>query len=873
MNKHFLLSNNVGYYLGRTQQYVKLLLTLLVYGLSFGSGELVQAQPNCSGSSVTAITKFADWDWTVTTNDPNYCATWVIQTGPALSTRFVVDAPWYKPKNGTLEKIYRDQDYIKAKGWELLRMDMGGRTPIATPYFILYNKYRGIIRTFFYINDVAPFTKGINITMSHSSANGSYSSGILALSQSLVQSQDYYLQNQNANHEIISYVPVFTSRAGWVFADFQTGFDSYAGSAQYSSSSLQFCVLAVTDSRITLDGKLNFKTDQQVQEGGYGIGGTATGVTSSGLNNFLANGQKILAAAGSDDLTKFKENFKNKADKTATTVPIPPVQAQQGALSKAVTDSGGSTGVFKKVAGIAGSLGSWVGLIGSIVGVLWPDDSPSAPAANPFYPTVSNGTLSLKGSITTTAPVTSFTMQIPGGQHFFPHPSGNTGTQTDGGNQTYYDCPLGIFTLKNTPVLGMKGFTTLYDIYSPNTDGWVPSTYTYMGYTSYLVTNDLIPVYNTAAGLKIESVQASIVAQARTIYFKQEMQLSDTGYGPNSVQQEVNSGEVEIVMANDSLVTYATPFIDIANFKNEAITTLPGDKVYVRVKAVLTPKDSPLGTPPIYFVQDYAIQPNTSVAATNPLYSVVQNTDDGNYYSFAPPYTNNIPATQFPGASPTPFTTVAGSPTATGSSAYADVTAGRYTAPIILSSGFTVAAGNPSRSPSGGNVTLDHPNTSTPSVFVSSQGVELGAGFSVTAGTNFIAATPLHAWKQGGPVLTESFGGPCSYNSNTSYNPVAYRTSSVGSTNGTASAAATADNLTVSPNPTYGIVTIATSVTGKTEAMVVVSDYMGQEIERIPSIPAGLSSQRINLVGKASGMYLIRLITKNKTVTQKVLLQ
>lgn len=872
MNPYFLLFNRIADFLKQlARRKANLLSILLVCGFFFERVGQVAAQPNCASFTGPSIVNFADWDWTIATNDPNYCATWAIQTSNSTS-KFVVGAPWFSAINGALNRIYLDQDYTKAKGWELLRMNMGGRAPIATPYFILYNKYRGIIRTFFYIDNAGFYPNGLSITMSHTSSNGSYSSGILALSQPLVQSQDYYLQNRNNNHEIISYVPRFTSQRGWVFADFQAGFDSYAGNAQYSSSSLEFNVLAITTSSIHLAGALNFKTEQQVQEGGYGIGGAATSVGSSGLNNFLANGQKILTAASSDDLSKLGNLFKAKADKTVATVPIPVTQAQHGALSNAVSSSGSSTGVFKTVVGLAGALGPWVGLIGSVVGALWPDDNPAAPAAAPFYPTVSTGTLSLKGSISTTAPKTSFTMQIPGGQHFFPNNSGNTGTQTDGGNQPYYDCPLGLFNIKNTPVLAMKNFTVLDDAYSPNTDGWVAATYSYTAYTSYLVTNDIIPVYNAAAGLKLESVQASIVAEEKTADFKTNKYNSNLNqYVLNRVQEEVYSGEVEVVAANDSIVTYATPFINIENFKNEAITTGAGDKVYVRVKAVLTRADAPLGTPPIYFVQDYALQTTTTVAATNPLYSLIQNTDDGSYYSQYPPFTNYISATSFPGASPAPSTVAP--PTATFPNPSLEITAGRYTTPIILSAGSTISAGNPAHTSFGGNVTLDHPTTSTPSALLSNQSIELGAGFSVVSGTNFIAATPIHAWKQGGQVLTEAFGGPCSYNSNTSHNPVAYRASHSSAPTGTGSAMTTVDNLTVSPNPTDGMVTITTSIAGQTAATVVVSDYMGQEIERLTSIPAGLSSQRINLAGKTSGMYLIRLITKDKTTTQKVILQ
>ena len=360
-----------------------LLYALLLIVFIFGNGELAEAQPNCANSPVTMITNFADWQWEIPSSDANYCATWTVQTGNQ-NTRFLAGAPWISPTgNGPLNQINLSKDYTKANGWELLRMNMGGRGGIAIPYFFLYNKYRSIIRTYFYINNLSAFPSGINITMSHASSNGSYSSGILAPSQPLTQSQEYYFQNRSANREIISYTPVFTSQRGWVFADFLVGFDQTVGSALYTSSSLEFDVLAVTNSTIRLDGKLNFRTGPELQAGGYGIGGTATGVGTSGLNNFLANGQKILTAFSSDDLLKFKDNFTVKADKTAATVSLPVVQTQQTVLKSAVASGTNAIGIFKKLMNAAGSLGAAFGIASTLIGILWPDDPAASPASIP----------------------------------------------------------------------------------------------------------------------------------------------------------------------------------------------------------------------------------------------------------------------------------------------------------------------------------------------------------------------------------------------------------------------------------------------------------------------------------------------------------
>lgn len=605
----------------------------LIFSLYLCGNGYVAAQHNCSGFSGTMITNFADWDWTIPTNHPNYCATWATILTSNPGTKFVVGAPCFGFQNGAVDKINLAQDYTKAKGWELLRMNMGGRQPVTTAHFILYNKYSGIIRTFFYIDRVAPFTNGMTITMSHTSSNGNRNSGVLALSQPLVQSQDYYLQNQSLNDEVISYVPVLTAREGWVYADFQTGFDSYTGNARYTSTSLQFAVSATTFSNVLLDGKFNFQTTEDIQGGGYAVGGKATNAGLSGLNNFLTKGQKVLKSFNYEDLTKFKKSFTDKASKTAAMVPVPIVQTQQGALASAVASSSSSGGLLKKISGIAGSLGSAFGLISTVIGVLWPEESAgTAPAT--FIPTVSTGTLSLQGTISTAAPYTSITMQIPGGQHFFPGSNG----QTDGGNQPYYDCPLGIFNLKNTPQLAkhtyLNSFFTTYD--------------------SYEVSNALIAVYNDAAGLKLRSVQAAIVAETPTAVFQRPYYHSPFYSTANIQMQQVATGEIEVISANDSLVTYATPFIDLGRFRNIALTAAGGSKVYVRIKAELQRKDVSVDAPPIFYVQDYAIQANVTAMASNPRSSLQQSHIPNVSFSLndEPPFSNLASALMEPNIFP-----------------------------------------------------------------------------------------------------------------------------------------------------------------------------------------------------------------------------
>ena len=63
-----------------------------------------------------------------------------------------IDPPWHG--QGSLAYMYGDDvltDIKASDGWELLysTFDANASAPLVNPYFILYNKYRGLMRIFF----------------------------------------------------------------------------------------------------------------------------------------------------------------------------------------------------------------------------------------------------------------------------------------------------------------------------------------------------------------------------------------------------------------------------------------------------------------------------------------------------------------------------------------------------------------------------------------------------------------------------------------------------------------------------------------------------------------------------------------------------
>ncbi|UOQ52528.1 T9SS type A sorting domain-containing protein [Hymenobacter cellulosivorans] len=782
------------------------------------------------------IYQFANWNWEIPRSDPNYCKTWAIRRpNDGRSDAVVIESPWVGPRNGILALIARNQDYTKAKGWELLRMDFGGVTANPMPYFILYNKYTGTLRTFFYLNNQGgTYTTGATVTMGHSSANGSRNPGVLAMSRETLLTPEAYTAATDANDEIVTYVTKMTDQEGWIVADFTIGFDPNIGSSAYYGTALQFKVQGVVTNNINLKGEFNFKTSQ---DDGISFAGkdsqtqkTGSGPTAS-ERKFLANSKKVFGVV--DDITKFVDKFAAKATKTAknTAAVSPSASDAASKIAAIATADKTSPSVFKKVLNVLGATGTALGIIGNVVGLLWPEEK--APAvAPPFTPTVSNGSIILTGSITTTYPLYSITVQTPGAQHF-----------NDGKSQTYYNCALGLFSIKNTPRVNSATWRYTYDT-APYEDYYVELFY---DRTSLQVANNLVATYNEAAGLKLVSAQAAIVVE----------QKREDVYADPYMRQQIASGEIVIDVDNDTTVMYQTPFIDLGNFRNQAITVASNYalselsykpnyytspyKVSVRIKAILQRKNATLDEAPIYYVQDYAItDQGPSAGVYNPR---VNNTPFWTGNPIEPAFSNLLSglAQNAPGQFLSDYT----------------LPAGTYSSPLVVSAAKDILF--PGTNPAGSSATFDHPGNGT-SYLLSNTGISLGEGFSVRAGTNFVATTPLQGWKQGGQALVES-NGP----NQCPYNPDAYRILAA------APLQQALTGLAIYPNPTQGEFSItAKSYVGGT---LTIYDGLGKQVEKIDLSFLGEHTYRVNLTGHAPGLYIVRMRTGQTTVSQKLLLQ
>jgi hypothetical protein len=134
---------------------MKKLLLYITLILGFNYSLYAQQEPYCAPNTETTdpdVTGGFDWRWNVLNNGNVY-----IPTGPQQVS---FGSPYYYPQgqpNLVVPGIPLLKDFKPEDGWEVVYYDFG--TPINAvndPIFVLYNKYKAILRVFMLlINDDA----------------------------------------------------------------------------------------------------------------------------------------------------------------------------------------------------------------------------------------------------------------------------------------------------------------------------------------------------------------------------------------------------------------------------------------------------------------------------------------------------------------------------------------------------------------------------------------------------------------------------------------------------------------------------------------------------------------------------------------------
>lgn len=296
------------------------------------------------------------WDWTIPVSQTVY-----LNDGGVIPR--AVNLPYYA-FDGFATNLNNPNgpDVLPVDGWVLLYRSFGNPScGTNMPYFILYNRYNGILRVFFY-NDLTPqtFTFG-QITMDETNTTDA----------SLLN-----FDGGDLNHSLVTVDLIGPEQ--WSYADFSlTTFDPNS----HTDATLNFNLNGITDTSLTLSGGL---TLDQVEQNGQVAG--AYDKTKNAIGAFNSN---------YSDISKAAKAINDQANKNKG--------AWWSSAVNALTSGG--------VAFAAGDIWGVVGFIHSFLG----GGKTTAP------PLHFQGQISATGTLQSTSEVYSFILRVPGEPHSNPN--------------------------------------------------------------------------------------------------------------------------------------------------------------------------------------------------------------------------------------------------------------------------------------------------------------------------------------------------------------------------------------------------------------------------------------------------------------------
>lgn len=379
--------------------FVILLLALLVLPLSASAAVSVNrvmlaGDPNRNPS----------WDWTVN----NIYQLYVTGISGPVSVRL----PYYDstgPAAGDLN-LSGDRDIFPAQGWVLVIRDFGSTTsPTPLPYFILYNKYRGILRFFYWSTLPSSFDHGA-ASLHFQQTTAAKTAALMTLSDSTNLTVSDY--NPSRAEIVIGKI----AWQQWSYFDFDlSGYDPNLASK--TDPTLVFDITGVNSTNLVASGTIDLNQIIEVNQPNS------------------SNGFKNIVNGAVQAFTKPVERYKQIADAQA--------------LYKKLGDDHLGTWWGQYLSSIGGALSgaAWLRGLGPVVGVLETifgggSSSPSQPK-----PLIFNGQVSLNGTLTSQSTLYTVILRAPGAIH------------ADATNDALsnvlplYDYPLGIFNLLNAPIL------------------------------------------------------------------------------------------------------------------------------------------------------------------------------------------------------------------------------------------------------------------------------------------------------------------------------------------------------------------------------------------------------------------------------------
>lgn len=876
---------------------MKYLILLLLSFLAV-PGIFAQTNQSCDfylPSEVSHLCDSPDWDWEISTSDPDYCKAW---TGfiAGKPNSFRMGAPWHTSSTIKLITIGEAQDYSKAQGWRLIKKNFGcGIQDVYFPYFILYNEFTGFTRLFVYMDNTGNFNSAMcEISVSKSLGSNSATALNANANAYMYSPEDYLNEDAETLGDKQTAIVQRGASNGWAVAEFTPLYDPNYSLSEYENSYLQLKIYGITNSTLKLKGTSTAVTEDIRIAGKYASPQLVDGHFKFNLDN------KKASKSTKVDAYKAMKGIADAFDKTITLMAKEDTAATSMAklvkelvtVSKDYKDPvkvtkflGTSLGVFGKIAAIGEKekeakaildkfkkASGLIGIAGELMGVL----IPGASATKPTYTnaTITRTNIELSGSITTSINVESINVKLPGTQQ-----TANNITQP------FYNCPLGLINIDKKPdVATIQYNRTIGRNRSRRTGAdrvyaWSNWNYDKKSFKSYMVDNVPQIVINGSSGASLIEVQAALVAKVPLSSGAFADPKIERGYTNNKFHKNLLTAEkftqspmaqellhdilipANIEVSDQKYVYVQTPFVDMNCFEGMTLNAISEADVFMRIICAV---QTPFSTEPYIFKGDYAINEIGGIPAINANYN---STD---YENVLPPYANySTPFDQYvvdleikDKTYPTPWSptyscnkcaTLTNGPQPMQSGVFHNVSHD-----ITTSGNVDILQGKRYVNGYWPNRTNWVYDVTEPVVFQAGGSITLGPGFEVKGGALFEGKIkgPLNELPEcsSSSVDVDVIAGLCGYNNdawkvNHEYDEELEL------------------DFNLYPNPTIGNIFIETEQEGNIHIMNAHGEIIVQRT-------TDGESEYIDLNAESSGIYMVKVISSSgKEKTKKIILQ
>jgi hypothetical protein len=532
------------------------------------------------GYSQAPCGNYLDWDWT---KRESFDYAYIQGVG-----RINISSPFHTEGSASFDisNIIAAKDYFPNQGWVLLDKNFGCSSQYSEtnyPYFMLYNKYRGIIRLFVFNNSGLQHQQAV-ATLAW---DGSNRTSLLTLNNIKAWASDKYYPTVLKDDKALNYVQDYYN-SSWFVTDYYVLFDHNTDPNKLYN--LEFKIFSDITSDLNITGKFSFSTKSA------SVAGTAPdkNIPENKTYNLLKNGQKYLGKVPTEaDMKKHFDNINSSLDTINWSI-CKNLGRELESANKALQD-----GTLKKIlmgaATVSSKLNGVVGVVLKVFDFFISKPNSSATSATQLQPTVSNGVIDLKGTITTKVNASRFSLQLPGSNHKY-----SDGTSNYDGLPVY-DCPLGVFGLENTPKLKMRNVDVID--YTQCYQNGLQDEYCidyYRTDKSIVFDDDIRLAINSASKVKFLYGTAQLV-YVGTMSKKYPMyEIFNRMKGP--CFENMSEGFYEILNIDSSGIKISTSPLEISKFKGTAISYFPAfdkNELFLKLNLIFKPTEASADTTPI----------------------------------------------------------------------------------------------------------------------------------------------------------------------------------------------------------------------------------------------------------------------------------